>query len=41
MHVFFCHESWDSDSGENVYEDKTGSYISYFYDVLMKELQDA
>ena len=41
MHVFFCHESWDSDSGENVYEDKTGSYISYFYDVILKELQDA
>jgi hypothetical protein len=41
MHVFFCHEAWDSDSGENVYEDKTGSYISYFYDVFMKELQDA
>ena len=40
-HVFFCHESWDSDSGENVYEDKTGTYVSYFYDVILKELQDA
>jgi quinol-cytochrome oxidoreductase complex cytochrome b subunit len=41
MHVLFVHEGWDSDSGENVYEDKTGSYISYFYDGMLKELQDA
>ena len=40
LHLFFCHESWDSDSGENVYEDKSGSYISWFYDGLLKELQD-
>jgi hypothetical protein len=37
---FFCHESWDSDSGENVYEDKSGSYVSWFYDALLKEIQD-
>ncbi len=41
LHVMFCHESWDSDSGENVYEDKSGSYISWFYDAFLKEIQDA
>ena len=41
LHVMFCHESWDSDSGENTYEDKSGSYISWFYDAFLKELQDA
>ena len=41
LHVLFCHESWDSDSGENVYEDKSGSYISWFYDAFLKEIQDA
>lgn len=41
MHVLFCHESWDSDSGENVYEDKSASYISWFYDAFLKEIQDA
>lgn len=41
LHVMFCHESWDSDSGENTYEDKSGSYISWFYDALLKEIQDA
>jgi len=40
LHVLFCHESWDSDSGENVYEDKSGSYISWFYDAFLKEIQD-
>jgi quinol-cytochrome oxidoreductase complex cytochrome b subunit len=41
LHALFCHESWDSDSGENVYEDKSGSYISWFYDAFLKEIQDA
>jgi quinol-cytochrome oxidoreductase complex cytochrome b subunit len=41
LHVLFCHESWDSDSGENTYEDKSGSYISWFYDAFLKEIQDA
>ena len=41
LHILFCHESWDSDSGEGVYEDKSGSYISWFYDAFLKELQDA
>ena len=41
LHVLFCHESWDSDSGENVYEDKSGSYVSWFYDAFLKEIQDA
>jgi hypothetical protein len=40
LHVLFCHEAWDSDSGENVYEDKSGSYISWFYDAMLKEFQD-
>lgn len=41
LHVLFCHENWDADSGENVYEDKSGSYISWFYDAFLKEFQDA
>jgi hypothetical protein len=41
LHVLFCHESWDSDSGECTYEDKSGSYISWFYDAFLKEIQDA
>jgi hypothetical protein len=41
LHALFCHESWDTDSGENVYEDKSGSYISWFYDAMLKEMQDA
>jgi quinol-cytochrome oxidoreductase complex cytochrome b subunit len=41
LHILFCHESWDSDSGENTYEDKSGSYISWFYDAFLKEIQDA
>jgi quinol-cytochrome oxidoreductase complex cytochrome b subunit len=41
LHALFCHESWDSDSGENTYEDKSGSYISWFYDAFLKEIQDA
>ena len=24
LHILFCHESWDTDSGENIYEDKSG-----------------
>ena len=40
MHVLFCHESWDSDSGESTYEDKTGTYASWFYDAMLKEFQD-
>jgi len=41
LHVLFCHESWDTDSGENTYEDKSGSYVSWFYDAFLKEIQDA
>ena len=37
----FCHESWDTDSGENTLEDKSGTYISWFYDGFLKEIQDA
>jgi hypothetical protein len=41
LHVFFCHESWDTDSGETTYEDKSTSYVSWFYDAILKEIQDA
>lgn len=41
LHILFCHESWDADSGENTVEDKSGSYISWFYDAFLKEIQDA
>ena len=41
LHVMFCHESWDTDSGENTLEDKSGTYISWFYDAFLKEIQDA
>ncbi len=41
IHIIFCHESWDSDSGESSYEDKSGSYISWFFDAFLKEIQDA
>jgi len=41
LHMFFCHESWDADSGEQVYEDKSGTYLSWFYDAMLKEFQDA
>lgn len=41
LHALFCHESWDTDSGETTYEDKSGSYVSWFYDAFLKEIQDA
>lgn len=41
LHVLFCHESWDSDSGEGTIEDKSGSFISWFHDAFLKEIQDA
>lgn len=41
LHILFCHESWDSDSGENTYEDRSGFYVSWFYDAFLKEIQDA
>jgi quinol-cytochrome oxidoreductase complex cytochrome b subunit len=41
LHVMFCHESWDSDSGETTLEDRSGTYISWFYDAFLKEIQDA
>jgi hypothetical protein len=28
LHVMFCHESWDTDSGESTVEDKSGTYVS-------------
>lgn len=41
LHVMFCHEAWDSDSSISTYEDKSNSWISWFYDGLAKELQDS
>ena len=41
LHVMFCHESWDTDSGENTLEDKSGTYVSWYYDAFLKEIQDA
>ena len=41
VHVMFCHESWDTDSGENTIEDKSSTYIAWFYDAFLKEIQDA
>ena len=41
LHIMFCHESWDTDSGENTIEDKSGTYVSWFYDAFLKEIQDA
>jgi quinol-cytochrome oxidoreductase complex cytochrome b subunit len=41
MHVIFCHESWDTDSGSQVYENKSIWYVSWVYDAMMKEAQDA
>jgi quinol-cytochrome oxidoreductase complex cytochrome b subunit len=41
VHVMFCHESWDTDSGENTIEDKSTTYIAWFYDAFLKEIQDA
>ena len=41
LHVMFCHESWDTDSGEATIEDKSGTYVSWFYDAFLKEIQDA
>ena len=40
VHVLFCHENWDSDSGDATYEDKSLSYVSWFFDAFQKELQD-
>lgn len=41
LHVLFCHESWDTDSGEQTYEDRSALYVSWFYDAFLKEIQDA
>lgn len=40
LHVLFCHESWDADSGEALYEDRSSSYIAWFFDAFLKEIQD-
>jgi len=41
LHVMFCHEGWDSDSDKNTFEDKSNTWISWFYDGMLKEFQDS
>jgi hypothetical protein len=41
LHVMFCHEAWDSDSSESTYEDRSATFIAWFYDAFLKEFQDA
>lgn len=41
MHTMYCHESWDTDSGEQVYENRSTYYVSWIYDAMAKEIQDA
>jgi len=41
VHVMFCHEGWDSDSEKGVYEDKSNTWITWFYDAFWKEIQDS
>lgn len=41
LHVMFCHESWDSDSVESTIEDRSTPLVSWSYDAIPKELQDA
>lgn len=41
LHVMFCHESWDTDGGENTYEDRSVTLVSWFFDAFIKEMQDA
>lgn len=41
VHIMFCHESWDSDSEKGIYEDKTNTWITWFYDAFWKEMQDS
>lgn len=41
IHTLYCHESWDSDSDKNVYEDKTVMILAWYYDALTKEVSDA
>ena len=41
LHILFCHETWDTDSGEQTFEDKSAVYVSWFYDAFKKEFQDA
>lgn len=41
MHILFCHENWDNSSEKNIYEDKSSSWLSWFYDALIKEIQDS
>ena len=41
LHIMFCHEGWDSDSEQGIYEDKSNTWITWFYDAFWKELQDS
>lgn len=41
LHIFYCHESWDTGSNFNSHESKTLSYVTWFYDAFSKEFGDA
>ncbi len=41
LHIFYCHESWDSASNFNTHESKKLSYVTWFYDAFTKEFGDA
>lgn len=41
LHIMFCHEGWDSDSEKGTYEDKSTSWVTWFYDAFWKEIQDS
>jgi len=41
VHIMFCHEGWDSDSEKSIYEDKSNTWITWFYDAFWKEIQDS
>ena len=41
LHIFYCHESWDTGSNFNTHESKKLSYVTWFYDAFSKEFGDA
>ena len=41
LHIFYCHESWDTGSNFNSHESKKLSYVTWFYDAFSKEFGDA
>lgn len=41
LHILFCHEAWDSNSGKNTYENKISTFLSWLYDAFHKETHDS